>query len=945
MKNYKFKEEDIWKHTDGGFDVIKRYYNDAHKKKHFKIHDEKTASTALKKKGDVWILTNYGDGSKSRNAIQIVKEEEGITHFEAMKYIDANFCNGTLNNSPTSYGAIFEDSKNATGKTILNFNEKITDKELSFIGANVTQEIAKRYNLRSIKYYITKGNEENGPKKITATQDYPILCFDQGEWQKIYQPKGKKAFRFFHTGTRPKNFIFGLEQLKQDVEELKKDAKTKIIKESEGEEIPEEGIDERIKEEIEKDMPDVIIASGERDALNIATAGHAVIWQNSETAVLEYDVYKEIKELAKNIYNVPDLDATGIRQGYALALKYIDIKTIWLPEKLRLKKDWRGNPCKDATDFFDKYTRADKLFGKMKAVAFSLKFWMHSKKNGYTLNNLAFYEFLHANGYYRIEDKNNKFGYVYIKLKGNVIEKIDPDTKGSIKNNVRDFVNAFMENKFLPVGLRNMFYKTRQTDENSMSNLKYYDALDFKTYGKDFQYMFFKNKAWKITKEGIEEETVKNIKKHVWETDINTKCAYVKKDKQPMFEINHTEAYKNSSDKNSFPYIDKFEIKFNEPDHKKRFIFLQYLTNASRIFWQKGSDISETEIKEQRLHLINKLYSLGYLAHRYKNPSRTWAVFAIDGRESEAGKSFGGSGKSILYGSLEHINKQFYIGGRSPQKLKNDFLFDGIDEFTDNVLVDDANQYLDFGFFYPAITGKLNINPKNAKPFTLDYQDSPKFAFTSNFGIRNADPSTERRILYTVFSDYYHKKDLDGEYKENMDPLKEFGKNLFNDFDEEEWNMFYNLVALSIQTYLKFEKIEPPMKNVITRNLRSAIGEDVLAWANDYFSNAEYLNREFNKEDAYKNCTDKYIPKSKLNFFSIRKFKTAVKLYCQYRDWIFNPEEACNDNQGRIMRDVSGKNSEFFYVQTDANKEIEITHDIKEDADIHNLKETDDIPF
>ena len=671
------------------------------------------------------------------------------------------------------------------------------------------------------------------------------------------------------------------------------------------------------------------------------------MWQNSETAILEYEEYKLIRQLSKNIFNVPDLDKTGVIQGNKLALKYLDIKTIWLPEYLRQMKDWRGNPCKDATDFFDKISNPEKTFGKMKAVAGSLRFWSFSSKHGYQLNNLAFYNFLNANGYYRIEDKNNKFGYVYVKINDNIVEKIDPDSKGSIKNHVRNFVNNYLERKFQPEELRNMFYKTRQTDENSMSNLKYTEDLDFKTYGRDFQFMFFNNKAWKITAEGIEEFSPKTVIKNVWQKDIKTKVSYVKKHKQPMFEVSYTDAYKNhlktSSKANieKFDELDKYNIKIND----NSFIFLKYLINTSRMFWNK-KELTTDEKKEQRLHLINKIYSIGYLAHRHKNPAKSWAVFATDGRESELGKSFGGSGKSICYTALEHVNNQFYIGGRDPRKLKNEFLYDGVSKYTDNILIDDANQYLDFGMFFTPITGKLNINPKNATPFTLGFDESPKFTFTSNFGLRDLDPSTERRLLYTVFSDYYHKKDSDGFYEDSLDPGKEFGKLMFDDFTEEEWNSFYNFIALAIQVYLKFDKIEPPMANVNTRNLRMAIGEDVLSWANDYFADASHLNSEINKEIAFKNLIENdYLTKRKQSLFNIRKFKTAIKKYCQYRGWIFNPEDAINDNQGRIMKTYDGKIVEFFYIQTDSNNEINVTENIETQEIELVEKEQKEFPF
>ncbi len=937
--------EDIWTATDGGLSIIKSYYPDADDRKAFKIRNEKTASSSLKKFKNIWFVTDFGSEAKGKNAIDIVQEEEGVDFHEALVYINSRFLNGNLSGgSLPANKPIVEEVENKSGETVLDFNPEITPHELAFIGKHVTKEIADRYHLRSLRFYITKSG-----KKISATENYPILCFDMGSWQKVYQPKADKEYRFFHVGTRPQDFIFGLDQLKADADRMRKEAETAVKNSNEGAEIKPEELDELIKKEIEKSLPDVIIASGERDALNIASAGNLVVWQNSETAVLNREQYAELKSVSKTIFNVPDLDETGIRQGNKLALQYTDIRTIWLPDILRTYKDWRGNPCKDATDFFDKFTRAQEMFAKMKNIAMSMKFWEKDAKRGYLLNNMAFYNFLHANGYYRITDKNNKFGYAYIKLDGKTVEKINPDGKSNIKNHVKDFVNKYMSDNILPIELRNMFAKTRQTDENSMANIKFYENLDFKTFGKDYQYMFFTDRAWRITTAGIDEMPLKTIDKNVWVTDIKTKCGRVRKTKEPMFEINFSEQYlefakkASAKEKAAFPDIDKYEIKINDDS----FVFMKYLINTSRLYWKKqseGRELTEQELKEQRLHLINKIYSVGYLAHRYKNPSRPWAVFAVDGRESDFGKSYGGSGKSILYLSIEHINNQFYIGGRDPRKLKNEFLYDGVDEYTDNVLIDDSNQWLDFGFFYPAITGKMNINPKNAKPFTLGFDESPKFAFTSNFAIKNIDPSTERRILYTVFSDYYHKKDQDGYYKDTLDPEKEFGKILFNDFTEDEWNLFYNFVALAIQTYMRFEKIDPPMENVTKRNLRSSIGEDVFAWLNDFFADSGNLNTELPKESTFKLCYDT-LPQNKRSFMSTRKFKIAVVMYCQYRGWTFNPAQACNDDQGRIMKSVDGKVQEMFYIQTSQDVEVNVKHDANDDVDLIPFKQTDDIPF
>ena len=114
------------------------------------------------------------------------------------------------------------------------------------------------------------------------------------------------------------------------------------------------------------------------------------------------------------------IDDTGLRPANNLALKYLSIKTIFMPDKLKNYKDFRRNACKDATDFFKYYKQAKTLFGKLKSVASPLQFWIPKYNasgdfTGYTISNVSLYLYLMANGYFRYKDKNNKQGYIYIK--------------------------------------------------------------------------------------------------------------------------------------------------------------------------------------------------------------------------------------------------------------------------------------------------------------------------------------------------------------------------------------------------------------------------------------------------------------------------------------------------------------------------------------------------
>jgi hypothetical protein len=79
---------------------------------------------------------------------------------------------------------------------------------------------------------------------------------------------------------------------------------------------------------------------------------------------------------------------------------------------------------------------------------------------------------------------------------------------------------------------------------------------------------------------------------------------------------------------------------------------MNYLINTSRMHWRKdleepyegkavkleeeyfkanqfisGPNLSEDEVYEQKLHFINKIYSIGYILHKYKDESRAWCVF------------------------------------------------------------------------------------------------------------------------------------------------------------------------------------------------------------------------------------------------------------------------------------------------------------------------------
>ncbi len=880
-------KETIFEHTDGGLSIFKTYFPQADTKKKFKLREkEKTASANLKKTPDgVWVLTDFGGDSKPRNAIQMVMEEDGLKFNDALNHIAQKFNIPVESASVEAFKPVFSKSKatkkQEEGKYYWEKRESMTEAELATLGKHVKEEVCYHYNLVSLEAYtfIKKGEA----LRFEATDNYPIFLFDFGDWQKLYRPNElDKSYRFMYINGRPQDFIFGLSQAKTKVAELRKNANE--------DEDPED-----IK------LEEIFICSGDRDALNVASIGYPVLWMNSETATIsDYQWKKEITPLAHKVYNIPDIDLTGRIQGNKLAVKFLDMYTLWLPDELADRRDFRGNSCKDVTDFFKYYRPFD--FKRLVDTAACCKFWnkiIKSDKEGgiigveFKFNNVRAYEFLKANGFYRYESPNEKDGYFFIQITGNIVSKTEA-------RNIKGFVNRFLIDRQCNEALRNMIYKTSQLKPASLENLPTKE-IDFTDFEKKSQILFFKNKTWKIGPDGIDEYKPGQLPNFVWEEEVIDVRVRKLSD---FFEI--------TFDKDN----DCYEIDVKDDS----FSFFKYLINTSRVHWQKEVEqkieLDKDEEWEQRQHLINKIYSIGYLLHRYKDPSRPWMAYAMDNRESDVGESHGGSGKSILFQSIRKFMSSFSFNGRNRRLTDNQHLMGVVTENTDYIIVDDAHQYFDMDFFFSFLTGPMDVNPKNAAGYEIPFDKSPKFAVTTNHSPKGLDGSQARRLLFSVFSDYYHNNET-GDYERDWSPRDEFGKNLFSDYNDDEWNMYCNFIAQCISFYLRCDrKIGPPMAQVRRRQLRMQMGDTYKEWADVYFSTeGSFVDCEVSRIGAYEHFKDS----TKNRTFSAIRFKKATEAFCIYNGYTLNPKELINDiDNGRIIRrkESDGSTEEKFYIQT-----------------------------
>lgn len=911
--------QNLLDHTDNGLDIIDFYYpgaKEAAKRKiKFKLRDEGDASASVTKhKNGRYYVKDFGDSRKAMDGIEVAMYEEGLNDFpEALKRIVERM---NLSHYFKSNGKqVIQKPKakyervDKPDKFIFRKKDKLSDFELKTLGLYVTQSVCDKFNVSSIDYYITADGH-----KFSSTENYPIFIIDEGDFQKILQPRSEdKQYRFFYNGKVPGDYIYGLSQAEHDLEVLR------TVKEDEGKTKEDDAPDpKKIKDLL---IEKIIKCSGDRDALNMAgfiekfELEYSVIWTQSEAKIIEEYQYIRLKNISKKLINIPDIDRPGIKYAHELSLCYLTpsfefypVYTVYLPSDLSDQKDFRGNPMKDLTDFLSSYKTVyerEEILKRLLTIAKHMRFWDYTivnKKTFVDVNNVRLYYFLAAYGYFRYRDTSCKDGFSWIHLHNNVVNEVDV-------TEVADFVNTFLENRLFSEKVRNHIYRSNQIKRGSLENMTILDP-DFHNYGIDFQYLHFVNDNWKITRDKIISSKTDDLPSNVWADKI---IPHRVKITDPLVEVNYStqaseyinnrdrlkpgsQEYKMWHDKfNSIDVLDRYELKINDTD----FSFLDFILKTCDFHWRDKKEDKIRHTKEMNLHIINKLFAFGYLIHQQKIKSKAYAIYGMDGRDSEIGQHNGGSGKSLFFGALKYVVDFRSQDGQDKSFLENKHVFGDVTKKNDVIFIDDAYYGMPIRNLFNLITNDMNINPKHHKQITIPFEESPKIAITTNNTIANMEGSTLRRLLMVIFSDFWHPQDSSGLYEAEQKPDVYYGQTFFSDdWSNDDWNKFYNLCANCVQIALKFDKVDPPMININQRNLRSQIGQLFMNWADDYYSvddiaDSSKVNVWISKNDIWNDLVSsdvyKAAFKAEARRLTVRSFIAKLKMWCDYHGLILNP--------------------------------------------------------
>ena len=946
---YKITPEKIYAVTEGGKAVILNLYPQSATgfsgRRNFSIRgvDDKRPSCTVFEKDGIWFLQDKGGSdTKAYTAITLVQKEQGLTFPQALQWIAERFAPDLLSDSPGNYsGAPRADVSSAATQdetTVQPRNGgKFTNAELQLLGHEITQEICDAFGLKPLDSFITRKNAEGKSFRISANEHFPIYFYDYGTYGKIYQPLGDLRFQW--TGKKPENLISG------ELEFMKMYGKAESSSEENPFIIPPDPEDDE-SEEQNLQWSELIICSGPSDALNVRRAGYHVCWLNSETADLSDFQFNILKKIAKKIYLLYDIDETGIANAYKIALKYLDISIINLPADLAEKRTAKGKPCKDAKDFFVHYRKpeignVDRLFDGLVRLSGGLKFWSEKPdKNGlrYDINNSQLYSFLQASGFFTIADAGNK--YTYCQVRDNRVRLIDP-TAISIRciEYLQNYITSHPQ--YYKQALANAIFRSPQLQESSLKNLKRTEP-NFDAFTKDADFFFFRNGIVKVTKEGVEKVSKFDCPYMIYEDKIIQHDFTIE---PPLFTVNYSleqaerlrrlsalspgspEYFSEKKAADAVSDEKKYSLSINRPD----FDFLQFVYNTGRTYWQKaeqGYPLSDDEIREQDLNFISKAAMIGYMLSKYKDASKAYGVYAMEIESGDEGEHKGGTGKSLLMSSVEQLRNQVYVDGQGVQQDKMNFILQQVKKgITDTIYVDDLNNKVDLHRFMNWITGKMEVNGKYKDQFTLDYKEAPKVSFSSNHALWNFDNSLKRRTWFAAFSNYYHSDD-DAEGLSFRSPETEFHRTLIQDYDAKDMNHFYNFMFNCIMVWKRYRvRIQPPMRRIEQRNLKKAMTDEFLFWAEDFFSE-ERLNCLVDRDETFNEYVNTL---SKQNADKAKKetFKKKLRMFCMYKDWVFNPKALLRSDTEKkrcdIRKKIKGVDKYYFYIDTTKNEHLPVS--------------------
>lgn len=282
---------------------------------------------------------------------------------------------------------------------------------------------------------------------------------------------------------------------------------------------------------------------------------------------------------------------------------------------------------------------------------------------------------------------------------------------------------------------------------------------------------------------------------------------------------------------------------------------------------------------------------IGYLLHTYKTNSNNKAIIFND--EIISDNPNGRSGKGLFWNALKRLRKVQSLDGKTFDFEKS-FPYQNVSTDCQILVFDDVKKGFQFESLFSVITEGITIEYKGKDSIKLDVTESPKVIITTNYTIKGDSASFNARKYEVEMSSYFN---------ENYTPMNEFGHELFNDWNDDEWARFDNYMMQCVQIYLNNGLMEMPTKNLAYRKI-----VDEITFECYQFLEGVNRNEYHSIKTLYDNFIKQYPDVSR--FITQNKLTSSLKKYSKYHN--LETDVRYSGGVGKVM-----------IIDKNINKEIE----------------------
>jgi hypothetical protein len=440
-------------------------------------------------------------------------------------------------------------------------------------------------------------------------------------------------------------------------------------------------------------------------------------------------------------------------------------------------------------------------------------FWDITSKNEAVINRGRLIDFLHYHGGFALYyyDKNSTI-YRIVQCKDGLIQEASSEYMKKFVIEYIDRLPDTFDGGITPDDIKSLILKSH---DRYFSN----GLLEFLPRGQynllsdeqEAAYFPFKNGVVKVTKDGVQLLSYADVNRVMWRTQI----------------------------------ID-FEIKVDPDIADKEPEYADFINCIS------GND-------EDRYNYACTL--IGYMLHKYKDPAKPYCIILAEENDNE-GKG-GGTGKGIFISAISKLINAERIDGKN-FKLEQSFAFQRVSLATRLIAIEDTRKNLDFEGYYSIITEGLTVDKKNKDQLYIPYKDSPKVVFTTNYTIINNGAHARRRQKTFEFASFFGA---------DKTPVQHFGHNLFDDWDQTQWGLFYNFMFECCKAYLEHGILETGSTLKVRRkHIRLKYGDEFIEWFDDWIKERAFEPAIFTQlHEDFLSSTG-----TERKFFSSKRFSQGI---------------------------------------------------------------------